>query len=266
MTPAPRTVSAAGSSGQRGRAPTSSESGAQPARKRSIPAQAIIAALSVHKASGGATKRKPRFAARTSSDVRTRALAATPPARTSAVTSDIISRARVIRSRRQSIAACWKLAAMSASLNVGVTVRNWPPSPSRDPCLARSTALLSPAKEKCGSALPSSGRGRGTAPRPDELPEPVQVDGVGRHLGGRVDERPRTGCVPGQRVERVDVRGRLRRPVKLGDHPVGGAWQDTAVSLPNLPFRNLLTNQPVSKTTRIADLLAHLPLAILLSE
>ena len=31
------------------------------------------------------------------------------------------------------------------------------------PCFARNTALFSPANEKCGSALPSNGRGSGTA-------------------------------------------------------------------------------------------------------
>ena len=55
LTPAPRTVSASGSSGQRGRAGTSSES-VRPAAKRSAPAQPIIAALSVHSHIGGATK------------------------------------------------------------------------------------------------------------------------------------------------------------------------------------------------------------------
>lgn len=58
FTPAPRTVSASGSSGQRGRAAMSSGS-VNPAAKRSAPAQAIIAPLSVHSQCGGATKRMP---------------------------------------------------------------------------------------------------------------------------------------------------------------------------------------------------------------
>ena len=58
FTPAPRTASAPGSSGQRARAGVSSGS-VRPAAKRSAPAQAIIAALSVHSQSGGATKRRP---------------------------------------------------------------------------------------------------------------------------------------------------------------------------------------------------------------
>ena len=55
-----------------------------PARKRSMPAQAIIAALSVHSASGGATKAKPCRAHKRFQRARgSRALAATPPATTS---------------------------------------------------------------------------------------------------------------------------------------------------------------------------------------
>src|SRR3546814_2369752 len=55
FTPAPRAFSAPGSSGQRGRAATSSPS-VNPAANRSAPAQPIMAALSVHSQSGGATK------------------------------------------------------------------------------------------------------------------------------------------------------------------------------------------------------------------
>ena len=58
FTPAPRTGSAAASSGQRGRAGVSSGS-VWPSASRSMPAHAIIAALSVHSGSGGATKRSP---------------------------------------------------------------------------------------------------------------------------------------------------------------------------------------------------------------
>ena len=58
--PDPTSGLAASSTGQRDRgakcmAPVS----AKPSRKRSSPAQAILAALSVHSASGGATKEKP---------------------------------------------------------------------------------------------------------------------------------------------------------------------------------------------------------------
>src|SRR3546814_11625319 len=58
FTPAPRAFSAPGSSGQRGRAATSSPS-VNPAANRSAPAQPIMAALSVHSQSGGATKGRP---------------------------------------------------------------------------------------------------------------------------------------------------------------------------------------------------------------
>src|SRR3546814_9847584 len=56
FTPAPRAFSAPGSSGQRGRAATSSPS-VNPAANRSAPAQPIMAALTVHSPSGGATKK-----------------------------------------------------------------------------------------------------------------------------------------------------------------------------------------------------------------
>ena len=58
FTPAPRTFSAASSSGQRARAGASSPS-MRPAAKRSAPAQPIIAALSVHSQSGGTLKARP---------------------------------------------------------------------------------------------------------------------------------------------------------------------------------------------------------------
>ena len=58
--------------------------------------------------------------------------------------------ARRLRSITQSMAACWKAAAISASA--------WTAA-----CFARSTALFSPANEKCGSFAPSKGRGSGTA-------------------------------------------------------------------------------------------------------
>ena len=66
FTPAPLTVSASGSSGQRGRATTSSGS-VKPCAKRSAPAQPIIAALSVQSQSGGAKNGRPFDAARLSS-------------------------------------------------------------------------------------------------------------------------------------------------------------------------------------------------------
>ena len=58
LTPAPRTFSALSSSGQRARAGASSWS-TSPAASRSTPAQAIIAALSVHSQAGGTLKRRP---------------------------------------------------------------------------------------------------------------------------------------------------------------------------------------------------------------
>ena len=72
---------ASGSSGQRGRTGASSGS-LSPQRSRSIPAQAIIAPLSVHSAGGGATKPSPASSASAARRARSRALAATPPAAT----------------------------------------------------------------------------------------------------------------------------------------------------------------------------------------
>src|SRR6185312_12302292 len=71
-------LSPAAANGQRGRGAKSSAS-TMPRRKRSIPAQAIIAPLSVQNLIGGATRRTPS----PSSRPRRLVLAATPPATTS---------------------------------------------------------------------------------------------------------------------------------------------------------------------------------------
>src|SRR5262245_15416042 len=72
------------SSGQRGRGAKSKPS-LRPRRKRSMPAQAIIAALSVHSRGGGATNGSAASAATAERVTRNLAFAATPPAMTSAV-------------------------------------------------------------------------------------------------------------------------------------------------------------------------------------
>ena len=66
LTPAPAAGGASGSSGHRARAGVSSPS-TRPLASRSAPAQAIIAALSVQRPTGGATSRKPRRSAVSSS-------------------------------------------------------------------------------------------------------------------------------------------------------------------------------------------------------
>ena len=58
--------------------------------------------------------------------------------------------AGVVRSTMQSTTACWKLAAISAGRCLPRATARW-------------TALFRPAKEKCGSLLPTKGRGSGTA-------------------------------------------------------------------------------------------------------
>src|SRR5438445_7390300 len=75
FTPAPRTFSASESSGQRARAGTSSGS-VSPAAKRSAPAQAIIAALSVQSQAGGTRKARLSRAARSATAMRIASLAA----------------------------------------------------------------------------------------------------------------------------------------------------------------------------------------------
>ena len=72
-----------GSSGQRGRAGASSPS-IIPSRSRSTPAHAIIAPLSVQSFCGGATNGRPASAQKRVSASRSAALAATPPATTTA--------------------------------------------------------------------------------------------------------------------------------------------------------------------------------------
>src|SRR6185503_17747466 len=81
FTPAPRTLSARSSRGQRARA-GASRSSVSPATSRSAPAHAIIAALSVHSHAGGTLKRRPFVWARSASALRIAWLAATPPATT----------------------------------------------------------------------------------------------------------------------------------------------------------------------------------------
>src|SRR5690606_9558834 len=81
LTPAPMAGGAAGSSGQRARAARSRGS-LWPSFRRSIPAQAIMAPLSVQRRGGGATRRKARSRASDSRAARIWLLAATPPATT----------------------------------------------------------------------------------------------------------------------------------------------------------------------------------------
>ena len=69
------------SKGQRARGGASSGS-VSPSASRSIPAQAIIAPLSVHKNGGGRVSENPRAAQSPSSVVRIAPLEATPPAAT----------------------------------------------------------------------------------------------------------------------------------------------------------------------------------------
>src|SRR5205823_10837217 len=82
FTPAPGRGGVSVSRGHRGLSGASRPS-TRPSRSRSMPAQAIIAPLSVHKAGGGATRRNPVSSARPLRHLRSLLLAATPPPTTS---------------------------------------------------------------------------------------------------------------------------------------------------------------------------------------
>src|ERR1700691_546384 len=149
---------AAESKGQRGRGAKSSPS-VSPALKRSIPAQAIIAALSVQSAGGGSTSTQPVFAARPASPWRRRALAATPPDATRWRAPGCFARktssAWAVRSSRQWFMACWSEAARSARAP-------WSRLPSESSfATVPDSAVFNPEKEKSQPARPSIGRGRG---------------------------------------------------------------------------------------------------------
>src|SRR5690606_31765185 len=85
LLPEPTIGAETSSSGQRDRGMKAKAPSlpARPARSRSMPAQAIMAALSVHSFSGGATKRNPDSPHRVSSVALIVRFAATPPATTS---------------------------------------------------------------------------------------------------------------------------------------------------------------------------------------
>ena len=113
FTPAPRTLSASSSSGQRARAGASSPS-ISPAAKRSAPAQPIIAALSVHSHAGGTEKVASLLCGELlRGPSAPLVFAATPPA-TTRLGASLTANARRVRSTKQSTTACWKLAAISA--------------------------------------------------------------------------------------------------------------------------------------------------------
>ena len=135
------------------RAPARRARRSGPAAKRSAPAQAIIAALSVHSQAGGTLKRRPcslgelgeRGADRAGWRRRRRRRPA--PARRSA-------RARAaVRSTRQSTTACWKLAAMSSRRDARPTrPRAAPRSSGR-----RRRNAARPSRPAGAAAAPPSG-------------------------------------------------------------------------------------------------------------
>ena len=127
-----------------------------PRRNRSIPAQAIIAPLSVQSASGGATKATPAWRATASSPARMVALAATPPA-TASVGTGCAASARRVFSDSTSATARWKAAQMSAR-----SARRRPPCAATAASRARSTAVFRPEKLMSKPGRSSNGRGSGT--------------------------------------------------------------------------------------------------------
>jgi len=129
---------------------------ARPARSRSMPAQAIIAALSPHSAGGGATKANPAAAHSASRAVRIARLAATPPAATSVGAASGSSaknraRARATRSASAPVTAAWKEAQKSA------TSRS---DSGASAAAVWRTAVFRPEKEKSGRAAPFIGLGK----------------------------------------------------------------------------------------------------------
>ena len=109
------------SSGQRGRGAWSIGLAA-PSRRRSIPAQATITALSVHSRTGGAAARTPRRpppAATPRAPPRSPPRRRPPPAAAPPVAPRIIAMACAARSASTSATARWKLAAMSAATAPG---------------------------------------------------------------------------------------------------------------------------------------------------
>src|SRR5215218_7854236 len=129
-----------------GSAPTSR--GVRSPRSRAkLPAQATMAPLSVHRAGEGTSRRIPRSSDSAARRARRRELAATPPP------SSTVSRPSRLATPTTlliwtSTTASWNEAAMSATLRSGPADRTW-----------RSTAVLSPEKEK--SSEPSSSRALG---------------------------------------------------------------------------------------------------------
>ena len=120
-----------------------------------MPAQAIIAALSVQSAGGGTIISIPSLAASVASRARRNRLAATPPATTRRRASPWRARnsatAFRVRSLRTSATASWKAAARSAAAAPsGASPNSW---------TARRTAVLRPENEKSQPVRPSIGRG-----------------------------------------------------------------------------------------------------------
>src|SRR5690606_6138324 len=133
--PAPMTGTETSSSGQRERGTKAKASSPpSPARIRSMPAQAIIAALSVQSLGGGATTRKPASRHNVSSVALSERLAATPPAITRAGSRcagySALKRAsaRATRSASASATAAWNEAQMSAtscSVRGAIELASW---------------------------------------------------------------------------------------------------------------------------------------------
>ena len=151
FTPAPRAFSASGSSGQRARAGASSPS-ISPASKRSAPGpgdhRRIVGAQPQRRRDEGQAVRRGELGRARRGSPGWRRRRRRRPARWRRPPPPIARRGAVDQ------AIDHRLLEGGGDVGVAVAARSaW----------ARSTALLRPAKEKCGSSEPSSGRGSGTA-------------------------------------------------------------------------------------------------------
>ena len=175
--PAPRTGSAAGSSGQRGRAAMSSGSEA-PGRKRSIPAQAIIAALSVHSRAAGRRSEGRGLPPALRARART-AVGRHPAGDDQRGDFSIFSSAPA-----EAVDRCNRSPPAGSS-------RRYRPGDSAPLSRARSTALLSPANEKCGSVAAEQRAGQRHRARVALARQPLDRRPAGKaeaeDLGGLVE-------------------------------------------------------------------------------
>ena len=227
-----------GSSGQRGRAGASSPS-IIPSRSRSTPAHAIIAPLSVQSFCGGATSGRPASTQKRVSASRSAALAATPPATTTARGEAPMRRRNSfspmrMRSSTTSTTAAWNEAQRSATSRGrrGAT----------DSAASR-TAVFRPDSEKSAFGRPTSGRGsanRSGSPSsaaastagPPGKGSPKQLGRLVERFADRVVHGRAKPIVIADALDREDLRVPARGDEhEIGESDVGGQARSQRVRL-----------------------------------